>query len=63
MTGTISITSALVIRNYQQRTTGFADSVGYLIEAFKDFNLSCTRIFNIIESDEFKKEEFKERNY
>ena len=58
MTGTISITSALVIRNYQQRTTGFADSVGYLIEAFKDFNLSCSRIFNIIDSDEFKKEEF-----
>ena len=58
MTGGISITNALVIRNYQQRTTGFADSVGWLIESFKDFNLSCTRIFNIIESEEFKKEEF-----
>ena len=58
MTGNITITNALVIRNYQQRTTGFADSVGYLIESFKDFNLSCTRIFNIIDSDEFKKEEF-----
>ena len=58
MTGGISITSALVIRNYQQRTTGFADSVGYLIEAFKDINLSCTRIFNIIDSEEFKKEKF-----
>ena len=58
MSGGITVTGALVIRNYQQRTTGFADSVGYLIESFKDFNLSCTRIFNIIDSEEFKKEEF-----
>ncbi len=58
MTGGITITNALVIRNYQQRTTGFADSIGYLIEAFKDFNLSCTRIFNIVDSEEFAKEEF-----
>ena len=58
VSGKLTITNALVIRNYQGKTSGFSDSVGYLIEAFKDFNLSCTRIFNIMESDEFKKEEF-----
>ena len=58
MTSKLTITNALVVRNYQQRTTGFADAIGYLIESFKDFNLSCTRIFNIMDSDEFKKEEF-----
>ena len=57
-----TITNALIIRNYQNRISGFASSVGYLIESYKDFNLSCTRIFNIIESDEFAKEKFGDKH-
>ena len=58
MNDKLTITSALIIRNYQHIVSGFSDGVGYLLETYKDFNLSCTRIFNIIESDEFKKEKF-----
>ncbi|MCR4581639.1 MAG: ABC transporter ATP-binding protein/permease [Bacilli bacterium] len=58
MINNITITLALVIRNYQSKATGFADSISRLMEAFKDFNLSCTRIFGILDSDEFPKEQF-----
>ncbi len=58
MNDKLTITAALIIHNYQNIVSGFSDGVGYLLETYKDFNLSCTRIFNIIESDEFKKEEF-----
>ena len=32
--------------------------IGDLLEYIKDFNLSCDRVFAIINSDEFKKEKF-----
>ena len=58
MTGKLTITNALIIHNYQGRASQLTSAIAYLLESFKDFNLSCTRIFDILGSDEFKKEEF-----
>lgn len=57
-TNELTIASALVIHNYMNRITSLADAVGILMEKLKSFNLSATRIFNIMESDEFTKETF-----
>lgn len=54
----LTITSALIIYNYQSRATGFSDAIGYLLDTYKSFNLSCNRIFDIMGSKEFEKEEF-----
>ena len=58
----ISLAIALVIRNYQGRIGNFTDSIASLLETYKDFNLSCTRIFAIIDSDEFEKEHFGDKH-
>ena len=58
MNNQLTVALALVVNNYSQRAKYFADAVGYFIETFKEFNLSCSRVFDIINSDEFKKEEF-----
>lgn len=49
---------ALVLYNYCNNTGGAINVIGDLLEYIKDFNLSCDRVFAIIESDEFKKEKF-----
>lgn len=57
-TGELIIASALVIHNYLHRVTFIVNYYSILIEKIKSFNLSSTRIFNIINSDEFTKESF-----
>ncbi|MBQ9071814.1 MAG: ABC transporter ATP-binding protein [Bacilli bacterium] len=54
----LTVASALIIHNYSNRLPSIIDSIGILLEKVKDFNLSSTRIFNIINSDKFKKEKF-----
>ena len=54
----LEIATALVVHNYMSRVTSIVNYVSMLLERMKDFNLSATRIFNIINSDEFKKESF-----
>ena len=54
----LTVASALIIHNYSNRLPSIIDYVGMLLERVKDFNLSASRIFNIINSDEFKKEKF-----
>lgn len=49
---------ALVLYNYCNNTGGAINVIGDLLEYIKDFNLSCDRVFAIINSDEFKKEKF-----
>ncbi len=58
LTNNLDIATALVIHNYMSRVTPIINYVSMLMENLKDFNLSATRVFNIITSDEFKKEEF-----
>ena len=55
------ITVAVAIALYNYRTTlltNFMDIVSELLEECKNFNISCDRIFSIVNNKEFKKEEF-----
>ncbi len=54
----LSIASALIVYNYSSRLPSIVNYIGMLLDKVKDFNLSASRIFAIIESDEFKKEKF-----
>ena len=54
----LTIASALVIHNYMSRVTSIVYYASMLLERVKDFNLSASRIFDIINSDEFPKEKF-----
>jgi ABC-type multidrug transport system fused ATPase/permease subunit len=54
----LTIASALVIHNYMSRVTSIVNYFSILLEKIKSFNLSATRIFNIIDSNEFTKEKF-----
>ena len=57
-TGELLISSGLIIHNYMNRVVSIVNYFSILLEKLKSFNLSSVRIFNIIDSDEFKKEEF-----
>ena len=54
----IAIASALVVYNYMNKVASIVNYVSMLMEKVKDFNLSSSRIFNIIDSTEFSKEKF-----
>lgn len=54
----LSIPMALVVYNYSTRLDGFIYWFGQLIEKVKDFNLSASRVFEIINGKKFKKESF-----
>lgn len=49
---------ALVLSNYADRVSASAYFIGSFLEEVKDFNLSCERVFAIINGEEFKKEKF-----
>lgn len=57
-TGELFLASGLIINNYMNRVVSIVNYFSILLEKLKSFNLSSVRIFNIIDSDEFKKEEF-----
>lgn len=54
----LSISYALIIHNYQGRIPNIVDNIAILLEKIKDFNLSCNRIFSIMNDEKFKKEKF-----
>ena len=55
---TLTISSFLVIYLYKDRVQGLLRYIALVIELMKRFNLSCDRVFDIIENDKFKKEKF-----
>ncbi len=57
----LTIASALVVHNYMGRVNTIVNYFGVLLEKLKSFNLSSTRIFNIIDSPEFSKEKFGDK--
>ena len=57
-TNELTIASALIIHNYMGRVARIVGYGGMLMEKIKNFSLSSTRIFNIINSDDFTKEKF-----
>ncbi len=54
----LEVALALVLYNYFSRLYFFATIVGNLLEKIKDFNLSSSRIYAIINSSKFSKEKF-----
>ena len=58
----ITVAIALVAYNYSGRITYIVYSYSYMLEALKDFNLSTSRISEIIKGKEFPKEKFGSNN-
>ena len=58
----LTIASSLIIHNYMGRVSSIVDYGSMFYEKIKSFNLSCTRIFNIIDSSEFTKERFGKKH-
>ena len=58
----LTIAAALVVYNYVGRVTYVVNSYSYLLEGVKSFNLSCSRIFDIIYSEQFPKEKFGKKH-
>lgn len=54
----LSIAEALVIHNYTGRISSIIYNVSALMDKVKDFNLSSSRIFSIINNEGFAKEKF-----
>lgn len=54
----LAVASAIVVHNYMNRVTSIVNYASVLLEKIKDFNLSASRIFSIIQSKEFEKEKF-----
>ena len=56
---TLTIAVALALYNYRNTVlTNFMDIVSELLEECKNFNISCERVFSIVNNKEFKKEKF-----
>lgn len=55
----VTIALAIVLYSYRNSILGnLMYAVANLLEELKDFNLSCNRVFSLLESKEFKKEQF-----
>lgn len=57
-TNQLSVASMLIIVNYQNRILGISSDIEALLEIVKSYDLSASRIFGILEGNEFKKEHF-----
>ena len=60
--GYLLAATALIIYNYYSRMSSFTRFLGDFSERIKDFNLSCGRVFDIIDSPEFEKEKFGKKH-
>ena len=58
----ITIPTALIIHNYMGKIFYVVHSYSYLVEGIKDFNLSSSRIYEILEGKEFPKEKFGQKS-
>lgn len=56
--GWISISNFVIIYMYRGRVFNLLTLTSHMLEWFKDFNLSAGRVFEVIDSDTFKKEKF-----
>jgi len=55
----ITVASALILYNYKSRIlSNLMEHIGKLLLEIKGFNLSCSRVFALLNNDEFEKEEF-----
>jgi len=59
----ITVATAIILYNYKDRVlNNFIEYIGNLLTEVKGFNLSCNRVFSLIENNEFKKEKFGEKH-
>ncbi len=58
----ISASNFLIIYMYRSRVFNLLTLTTQVMEWFKDFNLSAGRVFEVIDSDTFKKEQFGEKH-
>lgn len=58
----ISIANFVIIYMYRGHVFNLLSFASVMMEAFKDFNLSATRVFEVIDSDVFKKEKFGKKH-
>lgn len=58
----LAVASALIIYNYSERVVSLSQDFIGLFEHIKDFNLSCSRVFAIINNEKFKKESFGQKH-
>lgn len=60
--GLLEIAGFLVIYNYRDKVSNSLAYITRVNEKLKDFNLSTSRIFEVIDGKEFKKEKFGKKN-
>lgn len=60
--GKITVASVVIIYMYRGRVFNLLTLASQMMEWFKDFNLSATRVFEVIDSDVFKKEKFGKKH-
>ena len=60
--GDMSIAISLVVHNYMSRVSWVIGNFSYLLEGLKDFNLSTSRINEIINSKKYPKESFGKKH-
>ena len=56
--GKIDGPTALILYNYSSSFRGFAFVLGNILERLKDFNLSCNRVREVFEGENFETEKF-----
>ncbi len=60
--GHLTIAGFIIIYNYQNQVSMFLTITSIFVETLKEFNLSCHRVFEIIDSAQFQKETFGQIN-
>ena len=54
----LSLENFVVVYMYRNRLYGILNYFSFMVEYIKDYNLSCSRVFEITEGDKYKKETF-----
>ena len=58
----ITPTVGLVVYSYSGNTSYVTYSISQLLDTVTDFNVSCSRVFSLLENKEFKKEKFGKKH-
>ncbi len=62
-TGTVSVGVAVVLFSYKTKVmTNFIEKVGSFVALLKSFNLAASRVYSLLEDDEFIKEKFGDKH-
>lgn len=58
MKGNLGLAAVLIIRNYQGRIMNISNLFETILEKIKSFELAASRIYGVLEGEEFEKEKF-----